>query len=72
MLIETDDLITADEACRLIGGSDRPISKPTFYRGIKAGRYPAPVHPSPGIARWFKSTLLAARAAAIVSTTEAA
>lgn len=69
-----DDLLTADEVCRLIGGTERPISKPTFYRAIKAGRYPPPVHPSPGIARWVKSAVLAARAVAIggASNSEAA
>jgi hypothetical protein len=28
-------------ACAFIGGT-RPINPSTFYRGVKAGRYPAP------------------------------
>jgi hypothetical protein len=34
----------------LVGGT-KPISPATYYRGVKAGRLPAPEHPTPGIAR---------------------
>lgn len=44
------ELITIAEACQMIGGS-KPISRATYYRGVEAERYPAPVHPSPGVAR---------------------
>jgi hypothetical protein len=35
----------------MIGGDESPIHPSTFYRGVKAGIFPAPEHPSPGIAR---------------------
>jgi len=53
------DFITVDEACRIIGGS-RPISRATYYRGIKAQRFPAVEHPSPGISRVRRWRLLEA------------
>ena len=59
----TDVFLTIDEACRLIGGS-QPISRATFYRQVQAGRFPAPVHPCPGISRVRRSDLIAAIAAA--------
>ena len=52
-------LITISDACCLIGGT-QPISRATFYRHVKTGRFPAPVHPSPGISRVRKSDLVAA------------
>ena len=42
---------TVDAACRMIGGDDAPIHRSTYYRGVRAGFYPAPEHPSPGISR---------------------
>jgi hypothetical protein len=39
-----------DAACQMIGG-DRPISKPTYYRGVKRGIYPAPVKVGPNTSR---------------------
>ncbi len=42
---------TIRAACRMIGGDESPIHPSTFYRGVKAGIFPAPEHPSPGIAR---------------------
>jgi predicted DNA-binding transcriptional regulator AlpA len=44
------ELITIEEKCREIGGS-KPISKATYYRGVKAGIYPAPERISPGLVR---------------------
>ncbi len=41
---------TVKQACRIIGG-DRPIDASTYYRGVKAGRYPAPIKVAPNIAR---------------------
>lgn len=54
-----DELITLKDACRLVGGT-QPISNATYYRQALAGRFPAPVHPSPGISRIRKSELIAA------------
>jgi hypothetical protein len=41
---------TIEAACRMIGG-DSPVHRSTYYKGVREGRYPAPVHPSPGISR---------------------
>lgn len=54
-----DELMTVNDACRMIGGT-KPISRATFYRQVQTGRFPAPVHPSPGISRIRKSELIAA------------
>ncbi len=54
------DMITIDEACRIIGGDEKPIYFATYYRGAAAGRYPAPVHVSPRVSRVCRSKLLAA------------
>jgi hypothetical protein len=51
------DWITIREACRMVGGDEKPIHPSTYYRGVVAGRYPAPEHPSPGIARVRRSKL---------------
>jgi hypothetical protein len=48
---DDDDLLTVDELCVLIGGKNKPVSRPTIYRGIARGDYPELEHPSPGIAR---------------------
>ena len=46
-----DEVITVKEACRLLGGDEHPLHFATYYRGVKAGRYPAPVRISPMISR---------------------
>jgi hypothetical protein len=51
------DYITIKTACAIVGG-DKPISQPTYYRGVKAGRLPAPEHPTPGVSRVRKQDLL--------------
>jgi predicted DNA-binding transcriptional regulator AlpA len=60
---DDDALIPIKEACALLGGMNRS----TFYRGVQAGRFPAPVHPSPGISRLSKRQVLEARARIIKS-----
>jgi hypothetical protein len=52
------ELITIKEGCSLIGGKAKPVSAATFYRGVAAGRYTPPVHPSPGVSRLRKAKLL--------------
>jgi predicted DNA-binding transcriptional regulator AlpA len=52
------DFITIKEACAIVGGT-KPISQATFYREVKAGRLPAPEHPSPGISRVRRGKLIA-------------
>lgn len=61
MHIEDDDeAFTIEEACLQVGGKNNPISKPTYYRGVKKGIFPAPYHPSPGISRVSRNKLIAA------------
>jgi predicted DNA-binding transcriptional regulator AlpA len=43
-------------------GGTRPLNPATLYRGIRVGRYPRPIHPSPGISRWLRSECEAALA----------
>ena len=49
--IEDLDLVTIETACEIIGGKERPIDQMTYYRGVKAGRYPPPIKVAPNIAR---------------------
>ena len=57
-----DELITIREACRLLGGNEKPIHFSTYYRGVARGLYPPLVHPSPGISRVSKRALIELRA----------
>jgi len=43
------------ETCRFFGGEKSPLNPATLYRGIKAGKYPRPVKPGPGMSRWLRS-----------------
>jgi hypothetical protein len=58
-LSDDPDYITVNHACRIVGGNEKPISAATYYRGVKAGRLPAPEHPTPGISRIRRSKLIA-------------
>lgn len=62
------DVISIGEACRLIGG-DRPISRATYYRAAQRGRFPKPIHITPGTARVPRRLVMDAirRAAAATS-----
>ena len=59
-----NDLLDRSAVCRLFGGS-RPLNPSTIYRGIRAGRYPAPVKVGPGASRWLRAECEAALAAMI-------
>jgi hypothetical protein len=61
--------LTIKEACRKIGGDESPIHPSTFYRGVKAGLYPAPVHVSLNIARVNEGELLEALARLLTKDT---
>lgn len=52
--LREDDLLDSKSVCRYFGGT-RPIDPATLYRGIKKGRYPAPIHVGPGSSRWLRS-----------------
>ena len=53
------DYITINHACRIVGGEEKPISVATYYRRVKAGRLPAPEHPTPGLSRIRRGELIA-------------
>jgi len=42
------------ETCRFFGGPASPLNPATLYRGIKAGKYPAPVKIGQGTSRWMR------------------
>jgi predicted DNA-binding transcriptional regulator AlpA len=42
------------ETCRFFGGS-KPIHAATLYRGVKSGRFPAPVKIGPNSNRWVRA-----------------
>lgn len=54
--IPTEDLLDVDGACRFLGGS-RPLHPCTLYRGVKTGRYPAPIKVGPASSRWLRREL---------------
>ena len=60
MLDDLNDLITISEACKILGGT-KPIHRSTYYRHAATGRFPRPVHPSPGISRLVKREVIDAR-----------
>lgn len=50
-----DELLNAEETCTALGN----INIATLYRGIRAGRFPAPLKLGPGTSRWLRSEVLA-------------
>ena len=48
------DLMDLNETCRFFGGN-RPLNPATLYRGVKSGRYPAPIKTGPNTNRWLRS-----------------
>jgi predicted DNA-binding transcriptional regulator AlpA len=49
-----DELIDIEEVCREFGGSKK-VDRSTVYRAIQRGDFDQPIHPTPGISRWFRS-----------------
>jgi predicted DNA-binding transcriptional regulator AlpA len=58
------ELLHRAAVCALLGGS-RPLHPATLYRGVKAGRYPSPIHVGPGSSRWLRAEVEAALAGMI-------
>lgn len=58
------DLLDRKAVCCLFGGT-RPINAATLYRGIRAGRFPAPIHVGPNASRWLRHECEAALQAMI-------
>ncbi|MCK8786751.1 hypothetical protein M0638_20475 [Roseomonas sp. NAR14] len=50
-----DPLLTARE-----GAAEVRLSLPAFWRGVRDGRFPAPVYPAARAPRWVRSELRAA------------
>jgi predicted DNA-binding transcriptional regulator AlpA len=48
------ELITEAEARAILGGT-KPLSKPTFYRGINAGRFPRGVRIAENSVRYSRA-----------------
>ena len=57
-----DDFVTIETACKIVGGSESPIHKATFYRNVILGLLPPPEHPTPGVSRVNVGKLRAAKA----------
>ena len=57
MLEDDDELIPVKEACGLLGG----FRVATYYRGVKQGRFPKPVHSMPNLSRVSKKKVLEVR-----------
>jgi len=53
-------LLDKDETCRFFGGQSSPLNPATLYRGIKTGKYPAPIKQGAGTSRWLRSECQAA------------
>jgi hypothetical protein len=53
----TDQLALMDvgETCRFFGGAANPLNPSTLYRGVKSGKYPAPVKIGQGTSRWVRT-----------------
>lgn len=60
---DTLDFVSIPEACRILGGEGRPISRVTYYRGVRDGRWPPPVKMG-GYSRAIRSELIEAKRAA--------
>jgi predicted DNA-binding transcriptional regulator AlpA len=58
----TEDVpLTVKQACAFLAGDGRPIDPSTYYRGVKAGRFPKPFRVSPNVSRVMRSALERAR-----------
>jgi predicted DNA-binding transcriptional regulator AlpA len=67
-----EDLVPITLACQMIGGRETPITPSTLYKGIKSGRFPAPIKLGPGTSRWRRSEIMAMLDAAARKRVEAA
>jgi len=53
-------LMDISETCRFFGGANSPLNPATLYRGVKSGKYPAPVKIGQGTSRWVRGECEAA------------
>lgn len=49
---KSETLIDLAGACEFFGGEKSPIDRSTFYRGIRAGRFPKPIKIGKHLSRW--------------------
>jgi predicted DNA-binding transcriptional regulator AlpA len=63
-----DEFLTIDQACRVIGGKERPISRASYYRGVRAGRYPKPIKISAQLSRVSLAELREAMQAIVMAS----
>ena len=70
-MVPNVELMNVAETCGFFGGS-RPLNPATLYRGVKSGRYPAPIKTGPNTNRWLRSECEAALAAMIAKRDTAA
>jgi predicted DNA-binding transcriptional regulator AlpA len=59
MYANLGDLLDRRRVCEFFGGT-RPLNPATLYRGIRTGRFPAPVKIGPGSSRWLRAECEAA------------
>jgi predicted DNA-binding transcriptional regulator AlpA len=59
MLVNLAELLDRREVCKFFGGT-KPLDPATLYRGIRMGRFPAPIKVGPGSSRWLRSECEAA------------
>ena len=52
MSLKTEEMLTAEEVCRLMG-----FSKVTLWRHVRAGKFPQPVRTGTQILRWRGSVI---------------
>jgi predicted DNA-binding transcriptional regulator AlpA len=62
--MQSADLLDLRAVCALLGGS-RPINGAPLYRGIRKGRYPAPIKIGPNASQWLRGEIEASLAAMI-------
>jgi len=58
-MLKQRKLIDEHAACQVLGGVATPIHRSTLWRGIRAGRYPAPIKVGPATNRWDEAELIA-------------
>jgi predicted DNA-binding transcriptional regulator AlpA len=50
-----------EAVCVFFGGTSKPLHRATLWRGVRDGRYPAPIKLSPRMCRWIRQECEAAR-----------
>lgn len=56
--VDPFDLCTTGQACEILGGKASPLHPATFRRGVREGRFPAPIHIGAQSPRWIRKELI--------------